>query len=396
MLIPVIVWAVMMLTQMQMLDYHFVGLSSSPIQEALSPSKSSRYTVTRKVKCDDINDDDDDDDDLKPILKILCQAGYNISKHSTEIDRSVLPKWSKILEHYGPPKILGLETCQAFREKIPPHQRHIAPAGMFNSGTNLLANLIRVNCEFEALGTNHQKMRSQVPWGKHRPFSTRANHTLEKNDRPYYQTLPVVSIRDPYTWLQSMCRQPYAASYSFGKSSCPNIVPYPSDIEAHPRFKNAKHIPVFVKYDKGFTIKYESMAHLWNEWYTEYIEFENANTDQHHAGVTNIAMKTPDFPFIVVRMEDLIFNADAVIPQMCECVGGTLKGDHVKQYANIANMNHGIDKSGGRKTGLLRSVVNYGNITKRRDGYPKFQLVAAKDTLDSRLMSELGYRYEEP
>ena len=45
-----------------------------------------------KDECDDINDDDDDDDDLMPILKILCRAGYNISKHSTEIDRSVLPK----------------------------------------------------------------------------------------------------------------------------------------------------------------------------------------------------------------------------------------------------------------------------------------------------------------
>ena len=91
------------------------------------------------------------------------------------------------------------------------------------------------------------------------------------------------------------------------------------------------------------------MAHLWNEWYTEYIEFENANanTDQHDAGNNNTAMKTPDFPFLVVRMEDLIFHADAVVPQMCECVGGTLKGDKVKQYVKIASRNNGIDISGG-------------------------------------------------
>jgi hypothetical protein len=55
-------------------------------------------------------------------------------------------------------------------------------------------------------------------------------------------------------------------------------------------------------------------------------------------------------------------------------------------------LNSGIDKVGG----LLKSIVKYGNTTKRRDGYATFQLEAAKDVLDSRLMNLLGYRYEEP
>jgi len=347
--------------------------------------------IEKKGECDDI--DDDVDDDLKQILKVLCQGGYNVSKSNKDIDRSRLPKWSEILEEYGPPKILGLESCQVFRDKIKPNKRRISPAGIFNSGTNLLSHLLADNCDL--------KTPNQVPWGKHTPFSSHTNHTVSSKYKrkikvhPYYETLPVVAIRDPYTWMESMCRQPYAASYEHTKLFCPNIIPYPSDIEAHPRFQNMDYIPVRVKYNVDNIIKYKSMPHLWNEWYGEYIEFES--TDQHdHQQSGNTIMKPSVFPLLVVRMEDLVFHAETVVPQLCECAGGTLKSEEVQHYANVANRNHGIDISGGIDTGLLRSVIKYGNITNRRAGYPTFQLVAARDLLDSRLMDLMGYRYEEP
>ena len=406
---------VMILLQMNVLDYHVDNrdLPSSSVHETLSRSKSmskargvqnttttnnnnnNQNTETKdKDMCDDMNDEDHGDDDLKPILKILCQAGYNISKDSTEIDRSVLPKWSDIMEGYGPPTIVGLDTCQKFRDTIPANVRHMAPAGMFNSGTNLLHFLIQKNCNFRGLGPGRMSMRQSVPWGKHRLFSTRANHTA---DHPMYQglkhhdTLAVVVIRDPYTWLQSMCRQPYSAQYRHSKKTCPNLVPYPSDLA------NTKYTPVNVKYETGYRVAYDSMAHLWNEWYGDYIEFEEEEdtTATTGASIHTTNMKTPDTPFLVLRMEDLIFHADTVLPQMCECVGGKLRGSRVQQITEIANRNAGIDRSSGKNSGLLRSIVNYGNITRRRDGYPAFQLVAAKEILDSRLMNVMGYRYEE-
>ena len=399
---------VALLFQMRVLDSHLLELPFANSPPPLFPeierpvSTPTKRKVTQNTGCGEIVEEEDDDD-LKPILEILCEAGYDVSRNSREIDRSVLPKWSEILELYGPPKILGLESCQSFRDTIAFKRRRIAPAGIFNSGTNLVGALISRNCDG---GRNAW----QVSWGKHHPFGNRTNHFAGNIKAPHHENLPVVSIRDPYTWMQSMCRQPYGAQYSFAKSSCPNLVPYPSDIEAHPRFAKMKYIPVTVKYDMrvGFRRKYESMGHLWNEWYGEYIEFENTTTTSNNnnnnnnnnggdpqQAETTATMKPPSVPFLVVRMEDLVFHAKTVVPQLCSCVGASMKNDGQTMYVSAQqNRNHGIDKVKG--AGLLRSVINYGNITKRRDGYPAFQLEAAKEILDPRLMTLLGYRYEEP
>jgi hypothetical protein len=82
------------------------------------------------------------DPERQPILKILREAGYNFNdtKIFTPETWESLPKWSEILELYGrEPKILGLETCQRFQEKVTnPAMRELGVAGMFNSGTNVL------------------------------------------------------------------------------------------------------------------------------------------------------------------------------------------------------------------------------------------------------------------
>lgn len=208
--------------------------------------------------------DEDEDEDLKPVLKILRQGGYDISKTSTEIDRSLLPKWSEILEAYGPPRLLGLESCQNYRDSVEFKDRNIAPAGIFNSGTNVLGDLLATNCKFEG-GSRIRNFLWQVPWGKHIPAVSRRNHTAKRGSPHYSTTLAVVSVRDPYTWMQSMCRQNYAAQFSHSKAMCPNIIPYPEDVRVHPRYKNMKYIPIHVKYSKDYRVRYESLPHLWNE-----------------------------------------------------------------------------------------------------------------------------------
>ena len=399
-LLSVTVATVMLSVQMHIVENHVFDSNPSMLRFEQWEKESGNIRATNKASvpkngkksCDEIVDDDQDaDEDLKPILKILCRGGYDVSKNSETVDRSILPKWSEILDFYGPPKILGLETCSIYRNKVKQQARHVAPAGLFNTGTNLLDNVIDENCDFQ--NTDYRStdwMTFQVPWGKHIPFSYRLNHTAWKfqdyNLDPT-NALPVLSVKDPYTWMQSMCKQPYAAQYDHSKSTCPNIVPYESDIKAHPRFAKMKYIPVHVKYDQtnGLVKKYQSMAHLWNEWNSEYIKIHEHNN----------TMKSPtDFPFIVVRLEDLTFHGETVIPQICECAGGTLKGE-IKQIAKIANQNHAVDMSSGKMSGLLRSIVKYGNITRRREGYPDFQLEAAKEVLDPKLMNLLRYPYEE-
>jgi hypothetical protein len=114
---------------------------------------------------DRLIDDNDSSGDLGPILRILQQAGYDISDHEV-IQRPSLPSWSKIIKAYGQPTILGLETCKQFRDNLDPSLRTIGVAGLFNSGTykrfsvsvsctdyflrlqgtNLLHGLLRRNC----------------------------------------------------------------------------------------------------------------------------------------------------------------------------------------------------------------------------------------------------------
>jgi hypothetical protein len=170
-----------------------------------------------------------------------------------------------------------------------------------------------------------------------------------------------------------MCRQNYAAQFDHSKEKCPNIVPYPSDVEAHPRYGNMKYIPVHTKYDEGFKRKYESLPMMWNEWYSFYL---NAS-----------------FPFLLIRMEDLVFNAETLMPQICECAGFEYNG-RFQQISETANKNHGIEQNHTSK-GLLRSIIRYGNITNRREGYPQFQLDAAEQTLGENLMHIFGYLYED-
>ena len=65
---------------------------------------------------------------------------------------SELPPWSQILENFNSysmddePVVLGLEQCENFRKKTPTRLLGVAPAGMFSTGTNLIAKLVRRNC----------------------------------------------------------------------------------------------------------------------------------------------------------------------------------------------------------------------------------------------------------
>jgi len=394
-LIIVTVSVIILAIQIHVVEVHVSSSSSLIIADAdsiIGRQISSSNLKPKNGYDYDIDSDVDVDDDLKPILKILRQGGYDVSKSNKSIDRSLLPKWSDIIKAYGTPKILGLETCQRFQDTIEPSRRNIGPAGIFNTGTNLLSILLRNNCIWD-----QQPRRAgnlwQVPWGKHHPASGRTNHTHNKNPPSYETNLPVVAIRDPYTWMQSMCRQNYAAQFDHDKTMCPNIVPYPEDIVSHPRYSKMKYIPIWIKYDKDYKIHYDSLVHLWNEWYLHYIEFENNND---HNNVKDVKMKRQSFPLLIVRMEDLVFHGQTVIPQLCECAGAKFIGGDIQHHAKIANNNHGIDTSEGKNSGLLRSVIKYGNITNRRNGYPKFQLQAVHELLDSRLMDLFSYPYEEP
>lgn len=98
------------------------------------------------------------DSDRQQIFNILEQAGFDVV-NDERFDQEMLdslPKWSEVMDLYGEPNVIGLETCQAYRESVKEEHRTLAVAGNFNSGTNFLYELIRKNCMGQPLW--------QVPW----------------------------------------------------------------------------------------------------------------------------------------------------------------------------------------------------------------------------------------
>jgi len=58
------------------------------------------------------------------------------------------------------PVILGLDRCEAYRASVPLNERAVGPAGLFSSGTNLLADLVRKKI------VNHQSRNDSLFGGR--------------------------------------------------------------------------------------------------------------------------------------------------------------------------------------------------------------------------------------
>lgn len=107
--------------------------------------------------------------DGDPFRQLLRYANTSLPEN----DVLSLPKWQEVEDMFGiKPRILGLENCKAYRRQVPEIlDRMIAPAGVFNSGTNLLFIMLEKNCKVKPL---HNQSRGrfkigvgrQVNWGK--------------------------------------------------------------------------------------------------------------------------------------------------------------------------------------------------------------------------------------
>jgi hypothetical protein len=231
------------------------------------------------------------------LLNFLYQSTTSPIQTSSSID---LPGWSQIEERYGPtfPRILGLEQCEQYRNTLvpDPHDRWVAPAGLFHSGTNLMAKLLAKTCT----GGNLQP-RGQVPYGKHNPFQAatidgyripKAEYQQVKN---ISQVLPIVMVRHPLDWLQSLCQQPFTVSWKKVSSKAPqsSTLPCPS-----------LNSPIQVKLYKDF--HYANVLDFWSEWYFGYWNHTESAR-------------------LIVRLEDLVFAPKETLQQICSCVGGKFR-----------------------------------------------------------------------
>lgn len=114
---------------------------------------------------------------------------------------------------------------------------------------------------------------------------------------------PVVVIKDPYTWMTSMCRHSYSTNWLHSPHHCPNLVVTDEDTELKKDIGEGYPVPVNVHYSDENITRHESLVGLWNDYYSGWY------TDA-------------SYPRVIVRFEDLLFHAEEVITKVCHCGGG--------------------------------------------------------------------------
>ena len=162
----------------------------------------------------------------------------------------------------------------------------------------------------------------------------------------------------PYSFQQ--CKQPYAADWKHSKTHCPNLVPTEKE---QPEPTGA--VPVDIKFDKTSKFHWESLVDLWNDWYRQYLE--------------------ADYPRLMVRFEDLLFQAPAVMQQISNCMGVDFNVEMFKYQTKSA-------KGHGSHTDFLHAIIKSGNETARKKGMTEADLTFAAQHLDIDLMRIFQYQ----
>lgn len=306
------------------------------------------------------------DDTKERVLAILKEAGITVTAET----ENKLPTWTQVTSMYSSePVIAGLSSCADFRATVPAERRMLGAAGMFSTGTNLITVLLKQNCVIPErailYGEDATKeklgMRWQVPWGKHTPARYKTQHAAtHASDISKDDILPVVTIRHPWTWMQSMCKNPYSARWSHWKK-CPNLLQ-----EDGVSWNN-----VTVKYGAAQD-HYQSLAHLWNDWYRQYVQ-------------------EADYPFVMIRMEDLVFHTQSTVTQVCSCAGGVIRTDRPFQY--VADSAKKDSPGHDTTTGYAEAWIKYSKPLKAMAGFAEDDYGAALKALNSDLMDTFGYHH---
>ena len=321
-----------------------------------------------------------------PLLKLLEDAGI---LNATQIEQSrrnnttitadntttihiannlTLPSWSILQALYGPleePVIVGLDTCETYRNTVPLEQRYAAVAGMFNTGTNAFEYHLRTNLQLRHVW--------QVPWGKHRMPSVRDSHMAPGMEHANKTAvLPVVLIRDPFYWMQSMCKMPYAAHWNKPARHCPNLVPNEIDYQRWGAKEPHKYVngsvPVKVIFSKTQIMYWDSLIDLYNDHYRQYL-------------------LATDYPRLMVRFEDMLLLPTQVLQRVADCAG--------TKVADVISYQTGSAKGHGSHTTFLKAIQKTGDPERRRAGMTPQDLAYAREHLDPELLQQFHYQVPE-
>jgi hypothetical protein len=275
-----------------------------------------------------------------------------------------LPTWKSVSNLYGnEPIVYGMETCEAYRALIQQAGSGVLPmprvGGLYNTGTNALAwtfldNLERIG-EKDLIGQLHPY---ELPWGKHMEAVYRWNLTVpfDNPESPLY-TLPIIVVRDPYRWMQAMCKKEYFVKWKWS-SHCPSLVDE----------KTGAPVPVQVRPPVllGKSTTYASLADLWSAWNQQYVD--------------------ATYPRLIIRFEDYLFHGKQVLEQIVQCAGITPRVRNYQYHVEPA-------KKHGAATDFVTAIIKYGTDRSRSRGYDLADLEYARQKLDPELMRIFQYKH---
>ena len=155
---------------------------------------------------------------------------------------------------------------------------------MFNTGTNTLLDLMHMNCQFPDRTGRHGLAGAL---GKHNPLvgaaRTGRRSSRASGARPDpLSILPVVVVKDPTTWMKSMCRNQYECRFS-----APAVAPEAACLPP------VKQTQTTMRYQPTKPSFYDSLPHFWRAWNGEYL---NSTA-----------------PRLLIRFEDLLWNSEETI-----------------------------------------------------------------------------------
>ena len=320
----------------------------------------------------------------EPLLSILVRSG-KAAKDFTSNDCKVLPTWAEVVDLYGEkPIIFGLDSCARYREHLQAQKDGFLPvpleftnltvppkpqprvAGLFNTGTNALAQSFWLNIEQLKFnfgnGADPRRNKTRYDFeeynlfeGKHVPPKREWYTTFNRTAAGRWNLLPVVLIRDPFRWMQSMCRVQYNARWAKGmEGHCPNLVPNEQERQQYPRFRNMSTFPVNISLRNVYFDHYSSLADLWSSWNRLYFD--------------------ADFPRLMIRFEDTLFHAEEVMHHIKVCVG-LPTGNPYRYNLGKSKRTKGAD--------FTSALAKYGTHRGRFDGLYPEDLLCCLDTSSS-------------
>lgn len=298
------------------------------------------------------------------VLSILFRAGV---EDVSEKDCWRLPTWAQVSSLYGEqPVIHGLDTCERYRSVM--NRTGIEPrvgvAGLFNTGTNALAQSFNLNFE-----RRDDYQDYYMAGGKHVPPKREWFTTFEWRQFKRWQILPVVLIKDPLWWFQSMCKVHYNAEWEQIGSErsgghCPNLVPTENE-KAVLGNSTIETYEVRVRLHGNHYDRYESLADLWSKWNRLYYDAA--------------------YPRLIIRFEDTLFHAEKVVQSISECTGLPLRNARFQYHVEASKKLRSCND-------FTSAVAKYGKLDGRHAGLRPLDKQYLQTALDSEILEVFGYQ----